>query len=111
MPASGVDQIVFLQQQLAAAISILRAYEQTESNRSAKYRNLCEERKKDFEVRTAKVEERFNRLTSQVLVNATRYALLRSHQVQIWKLGIAATGEQLDKALDEQIKRAQEKTT
>lgn len=101
------EYIAFLEQQLAGAVMFLRQKDATEEAcvkrleeqyrvQFAQNRDLLEERRKQFDLRERELGAGY-----------ARYALLRQYQVQVWSLGIAATGENLDRALDEQIRRAQ----
>lgn len=102
---STEEHIAFLEQQLCAAIAMLRQKDQTEAEIAAKY-----DRQSTATVDSVKQQLRdqvthLQQLEKTLVMQVTRYRFLRQYQVQIWKLGIAATGEQLDKALDEHIER------
>lgn len=101
--ASDHDWRAFLEHQLAGAVAALRSKDATEEaciqRLEVRYQSHHDNLKKTLD----EIERRLG-------VGAERYALLRQHQVQVWALGIAATGEQLDHALDEQIEKAQKAT-
>lgn len=107
--ASDKDWRVFLEHQLANAVHLLRTKDATEEQCIArlnlKYQALFDHQEKSKD----RWQKECLRLEQTYGASHARYLLLRQHQVQVWKLGIAATGEQLDKALDEQIERAQKK--
>lgn len=104
--ASDKDWRVFLERQLAGAVALLRAREETEAQVVHRY----DARYKTHEAQMVRIDEARKKaiadLERQYGAYAARYSLLRQHNVQVWGLGIATSGENLDRALDEQIERS-----
>jgi hypothetical protein len=86
--------------QLANAVGYLRRFEEGEA---AVIRRL-EDRYRAKEMQLdAEIDGRRQRLKQQAksaLTDSERYAFIRQHIVQVWKLGVGATGMQLDHAID-----------
>lgn len=99
------EYIAFLEQQFSNAINLLQKYEGGEAatveRLEAKYRGHRNKLGADI----AERRERIKRLEAAILANAKRYEFLRQHMVQVWKLGIGATGQALDSTIDELIRK------
>lgn len=101
---------LFLTEQLCGAVALLRAKEETEEQYNAKYRAIYQDVEKRLQKQVEEIKQSCTEEINKARADATRYRFIRQHQVQAWALGVVAQGEQLDKALDEQIERAQKKT-
>jgi hypothetical protein len=102
---SETEQIAFLEQQLAGAVMFLRQKDATEEACAKRLESIYKASFADM-LRQLQIQaKRVKNLEARLGADSTRYAFLRQHMVQVWKLGLAASAEQLDKALDEQIER------
>jgi hypothetical protein len=113
MPASDAslaERIAFLEHQLAGAVMLLRQKDATEEACVARFEKLYASRYAAMQEQHDLKMKRLEALGPRLIASAARYDLARQHLVQIWGLGVAAQGEQLDSALDAQIKRAERKT-
>lgn len=97
----------FLMEQLHGAVTMLRARDETEERCNARYRTIYRATEERLQKQVEEIKQRSAEAIKKTQVDATRYRFIREHQVRVWKFGIAATAEQLDRALDEQLERAQ----
>jgi hypothetical protein len=102
---SDVERIAFLEQQLAGAVMFLRQKDATEEACAKRLEGIYQasfaDMRRQLETQAKQVKE----LEARLGAASTRYSFARQHMVQVWKLGIAASGERLDELLDEQIER------
>lgn len=101
--ATPQDYINFLEAQLANAIGRLQKFEGDEAatvdRLEAQYRGHRDKLGMDI----AQRRDRIRNMEAHILANAQRYDFLRQHHVQVWKLGIGATTEGLDNAIDDRM--------
>lgn len=100
---SPQEHIAFLEQQLAGAVGILRQKDETEMQIVRRYDGQS---KKFVGEMKARLDAQMKHMQAQekaIGQQARRYRFLRAFQVQIWKLGIAASEAKLDELLDVQI--------
>lgn len=104
------ERIAFLEQQLAGAVTFLRQKDATEeacvARLEAQYAQGYAEHERKVQAKIKRIEA----MGKRILANSNRYELLRAHMVQVWKLGIAASGENLDTVLDERLLSAEKVT-
>lgn len=102
--ATPQEYIAFLEQQFSSAVNLLQKYEGGEAamveRLEGKYRTERDQLRADIKQR----RERIAHMERQILTNAGRYDFLRQHLVQVWKLGIGATGFALDAAIDDLLR-------
>lgn len=100
------EYIAFLEGQLANAINLLTRYEGGEAalveRLEAQYRGHRDKLGADI----AQKRERIKQMEERILANSRRYDFLRQHLVQVWKLGIGASGDGLDRVIDDLLSKA-----
>lgn len=102
------ERIVFLEQQLAGAITHLRVSQENHAALLAQMSGhedrlkLVYRQKRD---RDEAINKQLRLSVAHLAQAAARYAFIRQHQVQIWKLGIAAEGDALDKLIDAKLEQ------
>lgn len=102
------EEIAFLRAQLAGAVTQLRVAEGhvrqltgQMQGYDARVREVYRKKRDQDEARNKELRLSVTHLCQA----ATRYSYLRQHQVQIWKLGIAAEGDALDKLIDAKLEQ------
>lgn len=100
------EHIAFLEGQLANSINLLKRYEGGEAATVERLEATYRGHRDKLGADVAQRRERIARMEVQILANARRYDFLRQHQVQVWKLGIGATGLGLDNAIDDLLLKA-----
>lgn len=98
--ASPAMRIAFLEHQLAGVFSFLAQKDATEAACIKRYEGLYATRYAAMREQHERKMKQLKGLGERLITNAHRYEFLRQHQVQIWKLGIAAQGDKLDSLLD-----------
>jgi hypothetical protein len=97
------EREAFLEQQLAAAVGLLKHNEANQAN--------CIKRMGDqHEHSLAVMQKAYDDSIAQHKSFAARYAVLRKHMVRVRDLDILANNEHLDHLLDKEIARMQEKS-
>jgi len=99
---SDLSYAIFLEEQLAVAAAHIHQARDGEANSAQRYQTM-------YETRAKQLKDQFDRMTKDLKANAARYWLIRKYMVQIWTLGIAASADNLDQALDKLIERERTK--
>lgn len=104
--SSPEEEIAFLRQQLGAAIDLVQKKDATEAacieRVTAVYVPIQERLQAELKARIRSMK----RSEAALHLSASRYALLRSVRVRAMQIGIDnLSGEELDKALDQQAKQ------
>jgi hypothetical protein len=104
------EYIAFLEGQLTSAINLLGRFEGGEAavveRLEAQYRGHRDKLGADI----AQKRERIKQMEERILANARRYDFLRQYLVQVWKIGIGATGAGLDNAIDDLLRNTPKST-
>lgn len=102
---SPEEYVTFLEQQLAGAIQFLRQKDETEQACVRRIEALYATRFAEERETRKRLRARVEQIEKAIKDGSARYEFLRAFQVQIWKLGIAAAGEQLDQLIDAERER------
>ncbi len=102
----ALHRVAFLEQQLTGAVKLLHGKDATEAACNARLQRVYDQAERELEARLAVTKARLQNLVDETREAAQRYAFMRQHQVQVWKLGIAASGESLDREIDKAILNA-----
>lgn len=103
---SEQEQIAFLQEQLAGAVMQLRVQEghiQQLSGQMTGYDERVRKIYRDKHDRDEANNKQLRLSVAHLAQLAARYQFLRQYQVQVWKLGIAAEGDALDRLIDARL--------
>jgi hypothetical protein len=97
------EYVVFLETQIAGAVGTLRQRDETERTIAERYSARMKLTLDHVDKEQARQRDSLIDLQKSLGAAADRYNFIREHQVQIWALGIAATGDNLDQAIDDHI--------
>jgi hypothetical protein len=89
-------------------LTLLRSKDATEAECIARLEKQYAESRTRLQAKLSAVMNTGEAQQKQIGAYAARYLVLRGHMVQVWKLGIAATGEQLDTMLDQIIAKSKD---
>lgn len=103
------ERIDFLEQQLSAAVAHLRAKDATEEACTSRLNAIAKQAAVEADEKNKRLRSRLKVIETELSASANRYSIIRENQVQVWKLGIAATGAQLDELLDRIIETRNER--
>lgn len=105
---SAKERIAFLEQQLEGAVMHLRVSQDNHSQMLAtmsthedRLKAIYKEKRDRDEARNKQIQVAVTHLQR----DASRYAFIRQHMVQVWKLSIAAEGHALDCQIDTALQR------
>lgn len=105
--SAETDRIAFLEQQLALAVTHLRAKDATEEQCAKKFEALYAGRFAELQAATEMMKRDHKDAEKRLGDYARRYALIRQYMVRIRALDILSNGDHLDYLLDKIFKDTQ----